>query len=299
MVENRRAYRAEQTVITVFFALVSLLFLVPLLLVISSSLSADADIRNYGYMLIPKVLDTTAYGAIFSSPGKILQAYKITFLISIVGAFLSTLVMGLVAYPLSRQDFAYRKPITFYIFVTMLVSGGLIPSYILIMQYLKMGNSFWVYIIPSLASAWYIIIMRTFFQSIPASLIESAKIDGARELRIFAQIIVPLSKPVIATIALFSLLGRWNEWQATLLYIRDERLYTLQFLLQRILREAEFTKNFISQLPGTMAASLGKNMPTLSMRYAMTVVAAGPMLVVFPFFQRYFTQGLTIGAVKG
>ncbi|GHU76377.1 ABC transporter permease [Clostridia bacterium] len=298
MVENRGA-SVSRAVITVYFVLVAMLFVIPLWLVISSSFSNDADIRKYGYALIPKAFDLGAYRTLFRMPGKIVQAYKITFFISIVGSAASTIVMGLVAYPLSRTDFAYRRPISVFIIVTMLVSGGLIPSYIMIMQFLKLGNTLWVYILPSLASALYIIIMRTFFQSIPASLVESAKIDGAREMLIFVRIILPLSTPVIATIALFMLLGRWNEWQATLLYIRDERLYTLQFLLQRILREAQFTKTFLSQLPGQMAIAIDKDTPTLSMRYAMTVVAAGPMLIIFPFFQRYFTRGLTIGAVKG
>lgn len=141
--------------------------------------------------------------------------------------------------------------------------------------------------------------MRTFFQQLPSELVESSKIDGAGELRIFFTIIVPLSKPVFATIALFVLLERWNEWIITLLYIRNENLFTLQFILQRILGEAEFVRDFLANFPGAAHMIDTRAVPTLSMRYAMTVLAAGPMLVVFPFFQKYFTRGLTIGAVKG
>ena len=301
MVVNEKSYRATQLVINIFFILVCVTFLVPLLIVISSSLTSDASIQKYGYPILPRSIDTAAYSTLFRSPEKMINAYGVTIFISIVGSVLSTIVMGLVAYPLSRPDFAYRKGITFYIFFTMLFSGGMIPSYILTTQYLHLTNNIWVYILPSLAGAWNIIIMRTFFQSIPLSLIESAKIDGAKEMTIFVRVIIPLSKPVIATIGLFCLLGKWNEWMTTLLYIRDERLYTLQYMLQRILREVQFVKDFMQnlQIGGVQTGGLESELPTLSMRYAMTVVAAGPMLVIFPFFQKYFTKGLTIGAVKG
>ena len=297
MVENKRAAITSQVILNAVFVVVSLVFIIPLILVISASLTNEQSIKMYGYNLFPRVFDLKAYNYLFQAPDKILDAYAVTFFSSVVGSFLSVIVMGLVAYAISRRDFAYRKIITQIIFITMIVNGGLIPTYLFISQNLKMIDSIWVYILPGLVSAWYVLIMRTFFQSIHVSLIESAKIDGCSELGIFFKIVVPLSKPVVATIALFVMLNRWNEWMATLLYIRNDRLYTLQFLLQRILREASFIKEALMKLPAGMLAAA--ELPELSLRYAMTVVAAGPMLLVFPFFQKYFTKGLTVGAVKG
>jgi len=299
MVENRRKATTEQAVVNVYFIICCLFFVIPLLLVIASSFTNDSDIRQYGYSLFPKEWSMSAYDALFKVPQRILNAYMITAFTAFVGSFLSTLTMGLVAYPLSRRDFAYRGVITVFIFITMLFSGGLIPSYIVNTQYLKLNDTIWIYLLAPLCSAWFIIIMRTFFQQIPVELVESAKIDGAGEFRIFFTIIVPLSKPVIATISLFCLLNRWNEWMITLIYILDDRLFTLQYLLQRLLMQAEFIKNFVVNFPGSSHLIDSRSLPTLSMRYAMTVLAAGPMLVVFPFFQKYFTKGLTIGAVKG
>ena len=206
--------------------------------------------------------------------------------------------MALVAYPLSRQNFKLRQPITFFIFFTMLFGGGLIPTYILNTQYLHLGNTIWIYILPGLASAWYIIIIRTFFSQLPQSLVESAKVDGAKELRIFFQIVLPLSKPVLATVLLMTLLAKWNDWYTSLIYIRDSKLYSLQYMLQKMLREAEFVKGLSNSQMG-LNIQLDTEVPTESVRFAMVIVAAGPMLVVFPFFQKYFTRGLTVGAVKG
>jgi ABC-type sugar transport system, permease component len=180
----------------------------------------------------------------------------------------------------------------------MLFGGGLIPTYILNTTYLHLGNKIWVYILPGMASAFYIIIFRTFFQQLSISLVESAKIDGASEIRIFFQIVIPQSTPVLATISLFLLLDHWNDWYTCLVYIRDEKLYTLQYLLQRILNEAEFVSKLASRAPPGISLNRFE-LPTESLKFAMCIVAAGPMLVIFPFFQKYFTRGLVIGSVKG
>lgn len=281
----------------IFFILFSLLFVLPFLLIIAISLSNEEDIMSLGYRLIPEQFDFTAYRIVFENPDQILNSYMITGAQAFLGTFLSVLVMSMCAYPLSRTAFRWRSPISFYIFFTMLFSGGLIPSYILITQYLHMGNTFWVYVIPGLASAFHIIIFRTFFQGLPYEIVESAKMDGANEFRIYWQLILPLSKPVLATLSLLGVLGRWNEWFRALVYIRDEELYTLQYLLQRILMQAEF----IEQMADVMPAGYGESfkIPTETVRFAMAIVAAGPLLFVFPFFQKYFVKGLTIGSVKG
>lgn len=280
----------------ILFCLIA--FIIPFWLVISISFTSEEALLNYGYKLIPKDFSITAYQFVFKNPQKLLDAYGVTAAQAVIGTFLAVLVMALCAYPLSRSSFRLKKPITFYIFFTMLFGGGLIPSYILNTVYLRLGNKLWIYILPCLANAFYIIIFRTFFQGLSASLVESAKIDGASELRIFFRIIFPLSTPVMATISLLFLLDRWNDWYTSLIYIRKENLFTLQYLLQKILMEAEFISRMAAEFP--VGADLNAfKVPTEGMRFAMCIVAAGPMLVIFPFFQKYFAQGLTIGAVKG
>jgi len=299
MVENKKKIQFEQIAVNIYFIICCMFFVVPIMLVITSSFTSDVEIRLHGYSLLPREWSMVAFQTLFRVPQRIIQAYWVTAYTAIIGTVLSTVVMGLIAYSLSRRDFAYRKIITFYVFFTMLFSGGLIPSYMFNTQVLGLRNSVWILLLLPLCNAWFIIIMRTFFQQIPSEIIESAKIDGAGELRIFFTIITPLSKPVFATIALFCLLGRWNEWFIVLIYITESKLYTLQFLLQRILLEVDFVRNFVVNVPGIHHMINLRELPSLSLRYAMTVLAAGPMLLVFPFFQRYFTKGLTIGSVKG
>lgn len=295
--ENKKIF--SKFALHLIFILISFSFIIPMMYVVSVSLSSEQAISQFGYQLFPQEVSLNAYKYIFNNTKQLIDSYKVTSITSIFGSFASVLIMALIAYPLSRQDFYFKKPITFFVFFTMLFGGGLIPNYILNTQYLGLGNNIWIYILPSLANAWYIIIMRTFFQQLPQSLVESAKIDGAKEFKIFFNIILPLSKPVIATILLMTLLTKWNDWYTTLIYIRDSRLYTLQYMLQRILREVEFIKAVTTNLGSKLNISLDKNVPTEPIRFAMVIVAAGPMLIIFPFFQKYFTKGLTIGAVKG
>ncbi len=285
-----------QVILHIFFLLLSLAYILPFLLLISISLSSDQAIKEFGYTILPKAIDFSAYKMIFKSPDTILNAYKVTIIFSLVTMFLSVLIMMMAAYPLSRSNCVFKKPLSYYIFFTMIFSGGMIPSYIINSKYLHLNDTMLIYILPSLVSAWNVIIIRTFFQGLPEGLVEAAKIDGAGEIYIFARIIIPLSKPVIATMCFLTLLVKWNDWNTSLIYIRNEKLYSLQYLLQRILREVEFVKNSVSQ--GNDLLSV-ENLPTESVRYAMALVAAGPMLVMFPFFQKYFARGLTVGAIKG
>ncbi|MBD2843868.1 carbohydrate ABC transporter permease [Paenibacillus sp. IB182496] len=269
-----------------------------MLIVISISFSNEQDIVRDGYRLFPENFEWTAYQIVFANPEQILNAYVVTTIQAVLGTLLSVLIMSLCAYALSRQNFKWRKPITLFIFFTMLFGGGLIPTYILITQYLHLGNTIWVYILPSLANAFYIIIFRTFFQGLPHDLVESAKMDGAGELRIYFTIMLPLSKPVLASLAFMTLVNKWNDWFTALVYVRDNKLYTLQYLLQRILKESEFIKQMSRDMPENI--NLGSfDLPTETVRFAMAIVAAGPVMVIFPWFQKYFARGLTIGAVKG
>ncbi|WP_317890086.1 carbohydrate ABC transporter permease [Paenibacillus sabuli] len=285
-------------IIHAFFILFSLVFIIPMLIVISISFSNEQDIVRDGYRLFPENFEWTAYQIVFANPEQILNAYVVTTIQAVLGTLLSVLIMSLCAYALSRQNFKWRKPITLFIFFTMLFGGGLIPTYILITQYLHLGNTIWVYILPSLANAFYIIIFRTFFQGLPHDLVESAKMDGAGELRIYFTIMLPLSKPVLASLAFMTLVNKWNDWFTALVYVRDNKLYTLQYLLQRILKESEFIKQMSRDMPENI--NLGSfDLPTETVRFAMAIVAAGPVMVIFPWFQKYFARGLTIGAVKG
>lgn len=279
-------------IFTVFCALV----LFPFLLVLSVSFSSEADIANYGYSILPKSLDFSAYKYVLQNPAAIIDAYKITIFESLLGTTLSVLLMAMSAYALSVKALKGRSLISMFFYFTMLFSGGLVPSYILITQYLHLNDTIWVYIFPSLISPWHIFMMRTFFTQIPGEISESAMMDGASEYRIFLQMVIPLSKPVIATVYLLGFLGRWNQWNTSMLYIDNQKLISLQYLLQRMmknidaLQQAQHTTGFLYSVA---------DIPSESSRMAMAVVVAGPALLVFPFFQKYFVKGLTVGSVKG
>lgn len=276
--------------------IVALLCLIPMIVTLSVSFSDEMDLVRNGYSVIPRIFSTAAYDFIFKAPKAILSAYWVTIQITAIGTFLGTMVMAMVAYPLSRTDFKWRRIITFYIFFTMLFNGGLVPTYILISRYLHLRNTLFAMILPVIITAWNIFLLMTFMKSIPLSLVESAKIDGASELLIFSRIIVPLSKPALATIALLLALRLWNEWFTAMLYITDQQLVPLQFWMQRVMRNMQFLLSNQDMVGGGVSMA---DLPTESVRMAMAVLAAGPMVLVFPFFQKYFAKGLKVGAVKG
>lgn len=303
---KRKKIETHKVVIHAAFLLYSLLFVLPLILIISISFSSETSVAsmtlpNSGYHLIPTEWSVEAYKLALRSPDQTIRAYLVTAAQAILGTVGSCLITGMVAYPLSRTNFAFRKPITVFIFFTMLFSGGLIPTYIVYTSIFHLGNSFWVYVLPGLAGgAWNTLVIRTFFKNLPEALFESAKIDGARELTIFARIAFPLSTPAFATIGFMTLVAKWNDWNTSLIYIRDQKLYTLQYLLQKILNEVKFLMDMAaSGAANQITAVQTMRLPSETLRYAMCVIAAGPMLIIFPFFQKYFATGLTIGAVKG
>ena len=274
-------------------------------MVVSISLSSEKAVTSTtgGYGLLPQEFTLDAYRLAFKNPETIVNGYKVTIFTSVVGTIGVLLVCGMVAYAISRSSFKYRKIVTYFIFFTMLFSAGTIPTYIIYTKYYHLGDTIWVYLLPGLTGgAWNTFMMRTFFRGIPESLFESAKIDGAKELTIFFRIALPLSKPIFATIGFATLVGKWNDWSTSLVYIRSKELYSLQYSLQKILNEAEFLKALVSN-PLFTNANIDINdvvtQPTETLKYAMCVIAAGPMLLVFPFFQKYFEKGMVVGSVKG
>ena len=268
------------------------------LLVLGSSFQSESEIQKIGYRMIPHEFSLEAYKAVFMSPGMILDSYMVTIITTVVGTIIGLCISASAGYVISRKTYRYRKILSFFIFFTMLFNGGLVPTYILMTQWLHLKNTIWALILPLVVNAWYIILMRGFFQGIPDSIMEAARIDGASELRIFFGIVLPLSKPVLATIALFYALAYWNDWYQSLLYIDNQKLYKLQYLLMQILKKSQFLNSAAGQaVMGTGASTA--DMPTLNLRMAMCVVAVGPLLIAFPFFQKYFVKGITVGSVKG
>jgi len=295
----RRAPRYK-ILIHVFLIVFSLAFIIPLLMIISVSLTSAEDISTYGYRLIPRQIDFSAYQFATRDLSKIGRAYAVTAFQAVLGTILGVTIMGLVAYVVSRRNCAFRGPLMFFILFTMLFSGGLIPEYIINTQWYGLFDNIWVYIFPVLANGFFIIIFRTFFSKLPEEIFESAHLDGASEITIFIKLVAPMSTPVFAAIGFLFLQSRWDEWFRTLIYIRSEELYTLQYLLQRIILEVQFIRDLAMSAAGIQFGEFDiSTMPTESLRYAMVIIAAGPMLFIFPFFQRYFTEGLTVGSVKG
>ncbi len=287
--------KGGQLFLNLFFIILSAAIIIPFLILVSVSISNEGDISNYGYSIIPKTFDTAAYKYIFAKPKSILNGYKITAIYSVIATVLNVLIQAMCAFPLSKRNLRGKRGISFYLYFTMLFGGGMVPTYILITQYLHLSDTIWVYIIPTLVSPWNVFMMRTFFSGIPYEIFESMMVDGASEYNIFFKTVLPLSKPVLATMALLTFLGKWNDWQTSMLYINNESLYSLQYLLQRILQNMDLLK----QMQGFSQATTAAEIPSETVRMAMAVIVAGPALIVFPFFQKYFVKGLTVGAVKG
>jgi putative aldouronate transport system permease protein len=296
VIESRRSRILSRGIIHTAMIVFSALCIVPLIAVVSISLSSEQSIRLKGYGLVPKEWSSTAYEYIFRSPQGILHSYFITFLVTSLGTFLSLVVISLLAFPMSRPDYRYRNKVSFYVFFTMLFNGGLVPWYILIVRYLQLKNTLLVLFVPYLVIPWFVLLLRTFFKQLPMSLFESAKIDGATEFKSWYSILLPLSKPALATIGLFICLNYWNDWWLALLYIETEKLVPLQYMLYRMMNNITF---LTSQMTSTAISIDLSKFPNESARMAMCVLAAGPMLFIFPFFQKYFVKGLMAGSLKG
>lgn len=293
---RKKPIRRAQVILHMVFIIICASYILPLALTVAISFSTQVDIINYGYSLIPRTWTGESYRLIFKNPTQIIDSYAVTAAFSFVGMALMLIVQSSCAYAISRQNCSFRKIVTYLLFFTMLFSGGLVPSYVVNSKYLGLKNSFWIYVLPTLVSAWNIFVMRTNFKQLPEGLIEAAKIDGASEIRICYQIVMPLSVPVLATLAFTYFVGQWNSWTTCMIYITDPKMFSLQYLLQKILSEVEYLKQMVAE---GMFSEAQLDISTDSLTYAMAMVAAGPVLVLFPLFQKYFVKGMTIGSIKG
>ncbi|MCR4618691.1 MAG: carbohydrate ABC transporter permease [Lachnospiraceae bacterium] len=265
----------------------------PFTIILGSSFETEANFAKYGFSIIPRDFTTQAYKVVLGDP-QIYRAYAVTIFTTVVGTLFSLLMTILMAYPLSLKKLKYRNVITFFTYFTMLFSGGLVPTYLLISRTLGLTNSIWVLILPVAFSAWNMLLLRNFFAGIPKELSESAYIDGAGDFTVLWQIILPISKPGLATIGLFYALSYWNQWFNAMLYIDDSKLFPLQYLLMRMLRNMDAMK----EMARTVGISVGE-VPANSLRMATTVVVIGPIVLLYPYAQKYFTSGMTVGAIKG
>ena len=240
------------------------------------------------------------YEYLFKVGDQVFASYRITIIHTALGTLMSLFVMTMYSYVIAQRNFVHRKFFTWFLFFTMLFSGGLVPHYIMNVRYLHIDNSLWIFLLPSLVSAYNVIILRTFITStIPDTLFEAARIDGANHFRIYFSIVLPLFKAGIATIALFNVVGRWNDWFTGMLYVKNPKLIPIQTMLKNIQDNIEFLKQN-AEVAGTPdGLQLLNSLPDQNLRMGCTVLVIVPILCAYPFFQRYFVQGLTVGSVKG
>lgn len=285
----------------IFFYIVTgsfaIICMVPLWVALAGSFTNENTLVREGYGLLVKSFDTTAYRLLFTGTSTIYKAYGVTILTTFSGTILTLLLTSSFAYPLTVRAVKYRNRISLFAYATMLFNGGLVPTYIMMTKFLHLGDNLLVLIIPSALNAYNMFLMKNYFNTIPESMAESAKIDGATEIYIYFKIILPLSKPILATVALFAAMGYWNEWFKVLLYIDDQNLYTLQFLIMRLQQQVDFLNSSLAA--NARAALSSVTIPTIGIRLSTAMISIGPIILLYPFLQKYFVKGLTIGAVKG
>lgn len=281
----------------VFMIILGITVVFPMALLIMSSISSEADIIKYGYTIFPKNIDFTSYKFIFGE-GSIFHSYMVTVFVTIVGTVLSVIVTTMVSYTLTVPGLPGKRILSFFILFTMLFSGGLVPSYMMWSNIFHIKNTIWALLLPFLlCSAFHIMITRTYFQNnIPKEVLESARIDGMSEFGIFFKIVLPLSVPIIATIGFMNALMYWNDWKNSLYFITDKNLVGVQALLNNMLTNVQY---LAQSMDASSIATDMANIPTLGIRMAVAVVGMLPMIALYPFFQKYYMKGLTIGAVKG
>lgn len=295
MASDTKIFKIVSTIILGLLALVALL---PIILIVIASFTDETTLLRNGYSFFPEMWSADAYVYMIQQGSTIFRAYGISILVTIIGTVVSVLITTMIAYPMSRRNFKYKNALAFFVFFTMLFNGGVVPSYMMWTQVFQIKNTLWALIIPNyLCGAFNIFLVRNYYaNSIPEALIESAQIDGASELTIFFRIIFPLAVPTVATISLFTALIYWNDWVNALYYIQKPQYYGIQNLLIRIMNNIQYLKSGAASVAvGTGAISL----PSNAVRMSMAVIGILPIVVIYPFVQKYFVKGVVVGAVKG
>ena len=277
-----------------YITVLTLFCLIPFVLIVSGSLTSQESILANGYRLIPAEFSLEAYEFLFKAPGDMLRAYGVTIFVTAAGTAVSLFITSMAAYVLSCTTFRYRNVMSFFFYFTTVFGGGLVPWYIFNVKYLHFKNSLISLILPMMVNATYLLILKSYMKNIPESVIEAARLDGASDWQIYTRVAMPLCKAGLAAVGLFTALNYWNDWYDAMLFIDNSKLYPLQYYLNDILNK--------SQGMAAAAAQAGipvAQIPTEPIKLAMTVVATGPILLLYPFLQKYFVKGVTIGAVKG
>lgn len=300
MMKMKRASDTKnfKAVATIVLGILTVMALLPIILIVIASFTDETTLLRNGYSFFPEKWSTDAYVYMIQQGSTIFRAYGISILVTVIGTVVSVLITTMIAYPMSRRNFKYKNSLAFFVFFTMLFNGGVVPSYMMWTQVFNIKNTIWALIIPNyLCGAFNIFLVRNYYSnSIPEALIESAQIDGASELTIFFKIIFPLAIPTVATISLFTALIYWNDWVNALYYIQKPQYYGIQNLLIRIMNNIQYLKSGAASIAvGTGAVSL----PSNAVRMSMAVIGILPIVVIYPFVQKYFVKGVVVGAVKG
>lgn len=292
---GERGFTIFSEVVIILLVLISI---APIILIFIASFTQENALVANGYSFLPKALSLDAYRYMAAQSGTILRAYGVSILVTSAGTFLSIIITSMLAYPLSRSDFKYGKIISFIVLFTMLFSGGIAPAYIMWTRVFHIKNTIFALMLPNyLMNAFNVFLMTNYYRNnIPGSLIESAQIDGAGELKIFFRIILPLSTPALATIGIFTGLAYWNDWINGLYYITKPQLFGIQNLLVRMMDNIQFLK---SGTAGSAIGNVAVQLPSNAVRMALAVTGILPIIIIFPFMQKYFIKGVVVGAVKG
>ena len=276
-----------------FITLFALASIFPFLVILGSSFETEDNIIQYGVTLIPKNFTTSAYELVIKG-GSIWSSYGLTIVLTLVGTLVGLFICSMTGYALQRRDFPFRNAISFFIYFTSLFQAGLAPYYLLMTQTYHLNNSYFAVLLPLMVSSWLIILMKNFAKSVPHEMTESGKIDGAGDFRIYYSLILPMLKPGLATVGLFLALGYWNEWYQSSLFLQNMNILPLQYRLYKIVNEAQSLKNSVAAQFVDV-----NNLPTESLKMATAMMTTGPIIFLYPFVQRYFIGGITVGAVKG
>ena len=293
---RRKKKKEPATVLAhIVFLFLGICCILPMLLVVVISFSSSKSITEIGYTLFPMEWSLGAYQFIFKEPSSLVNAYGVTIFNTAVGASLGLLLSSMMAYALARRNYRFRTFFSFIVFFTMIFSAGMIPQYYVYTKWFQLRDSLLAVILPTLVSGWNVVLLRTFFYDIPGEVLESGVMDGCSEFKLYWKVAMPMMKPGLATVGLLLVLGYWNEWNRTMIYIDSSSKFNLQYMLYRLLKNTEEILKDAQAGMGLGAIDFVSD----TAKMAMAILAAGPMMFVFPFFQKYFIRGLSTGAVKG